>query len=116
IVALPLLSLKNSDRRTLVQQNLKATSRLMRQAFGNPTGLQRGYTLFYIVVGAILWRAFQRAMIETPEGIFTGLLNNFGDLPFHVSVITSFSFGNTFPPQDHTYAGVRFTSPFLTDL
>lgn len=116
IVLLSLLSLRNPVRRTLVQQNLKATSRSIRQAFGNPTGLQLGYTLFYIVVVAILWRAFQRAMIETPDGIFTGLLNNFGDLPFHVSVITSFSFGNNFPPQDPTYAGVRFTYPFLTDF
>jgi hypothetical protein len=116
IVALSLLSLRNPDRRTLVQRDLKATSRSIRQAFGNPSGSQLGYTLFYLVVAAILWRAFQRAMIETPEGIFTGLLNNFGDLPFHVSVITSFSFGNNFPPQDPTYAGVRFTYPFLTDF
>lgn len=116
IVAPSLLSLRNPDRRSFVQRDLKTTSRSIRQAFGNPTGSQLGYTLFYLVVAAILWRAFQRAMIETPEGIFTGLLNNFGDLPFHVSVITSFSFGNNFPPQDPTYAGVRFTYPFLTDF
>jgi len=115
-VALPILSLRNPDRRALVEQDLRSTSRSFRQAVGNPTGIQLGYTLFYLVVAAILWRAFQRAMIETPEGIFTGLLNNFGDLPFHVSVITSFSFGNNFPPQDPTYAGVRFTYPFLTDF
>ena len=115
-VALPILSLRNPDRRALVEQDLRSTSRSIRQAVGNPTGIQLGYTVFYLVVAAILWRAFQRAMIETPEGIFTGLLNNFGDLPFHVSVITSFSFGNNFPPQDPTYAGVRFTYPFLTDF
>lgn len=115
-VALPLLYLRNRDHRALVQQDLRATSRSIRQAFANPTGIQLGYTIFYLVVAAILWRAFQRAMIETPEGIFTGLLNNFGDLPFHLSVITSFSFGNNFPPQDPTYAGVRFTYPFLTDF
>ena len=115
-VALPILSLRNPNRRALVEQDLRSTSRSIRQAVGNPTGIQLGYTVFYLVVGAILWRAFQRAMIETPEGIFTGLLNNFGDLPFHVSVITSFSFGNNFPPQDPTYAGVRFTYPFLTDF
>ncbi len=115
-VALPILSLRNPDRRALVEQDLRSTSRSIRQAFGNPTGLHLGYTVFYLVVAAILWRAFQRAMIETPAGIFTGLLNNFGDLPFHVSVITSFSFGDNFPPQDPTYAGVRFTYPFLTDF
>jgi hypothetical protein len=115
-VALPILFLRNPDLRAFVEQDLRSTSRSIRQAVGNPTGIQLGYTVFYFVVAAILWRAFQRAMIETPEGIFTGLLNNFGDLPFHVSVITSFSFGNNFPPQDPTYAGVRFTYPFLTDF
>src|SRR6185369_9880815 len=87
-----------------------------RTALSNPDGITIGYTIFYVVVAAILWRAFQRAMIETPEGIFTGLLNNFGDLPFHLSVITGFAFGNNFPPQDPTYAGVRFTYPFLSDF
>jgi hypothetical protein len=43
-------------------------------------------------------------------------MNNFGDLPFHLSVISSFAYGNNFPPQDPTYAGVRFTYPFLTDF
>jgi hypothetical protein len=37
-------------------------------------------------------------------------------LPFHISVITSFAFGNNFLPEDPTYAGVRFTYPFLTDF
>ena len=55
-------------------------------------------------------------MIDLPEGIFTGVLNNFGDLPFHLSVISGFAFGNNFPPEDPTYAGVRFTYPFLTDF
>jgi hypothetical protein len=55
-------------------------------------------------------------MIQDAEGISTGLLNNFGDLPFHLSIITSFAHGNNFPPEDPTYAGVRFTYPFLTDF
>jgi hypothetical protein len=82
----------------------------------NPSSTQLAYAVFYAIVAAILWRAFQRAMIQEPEGIFTGLLNNFGDLPFHISVITSFAFGNNFPPQDPTFAGVHFTYPFLTDF
>ncbi len=75
-----------------------------------------GYALFYLAVAVILWRVFDRAMIESPEGLATGVLNNFGDLPFHISVITSFAFGNNFPPEDPTYAGVHFTYPFLTDF
>ena len=64
----------------------------------------------------IFWQVFSRAVIEDSTGLSTGLLNNFGDLPFHLSVITSFAFGNNFPPEDPTYAGVRFTYPFLSDF
>jgi hypothetical protein len=116
LVTLPLLSLKNPNRRAYVQQDLRQTYRVIRRAVSDPAHIPFGYTVFYLVVAAILWRAFQRAMIDTPEGIFTGVINNFGDLPFHLSVITGFSFGNNFPPEDPTYAGVRFTYPFLTDF
>ncbi|HUS12399.1 MAG TPA: hypothetical protein VMZ30_18170 [Pyrinomonadaceae bacterium] len=115
IVAMAVPSLR-SPRRVFIQQDLRYTWRSIRRALSDPARIPIGYTMFYLVVAAILWRAFQRAMIETPEGIYTGILNNFGDLPFHLSVITGFSFGNNFPPQDPTYAGVRFTYPFLTDF
>src|ERR1051325_8156877 len=74
------------------------------------------YFLFYVIVAVIFWKVFSRAVIEDETGLSTGLLNNFGDLPFHLSVITSFVFGNNFPPEDPTYAGVRFTYPFLSDF
>ena len=44
------------------------------------------------------------------------MLNNYGDLPFHISVITRFAFGQNFPPEDPTFAGARFTYPFITDF
>ena len=75
-----------------------------------------GYFLFYAFTAVILWKVFNRAVIEDETGLSTGLLNNFGDLPFHLSVITSFVFGNNFPPEDPTYAGVRFTYPFISDF
>ena len=74
------------------------------------------YFGFYVVVAVILWQVFSRAVIQDNSGLSTGLLNNFGDLPFHLSVITSFALGNNFPPEDPTYAGVRFTYPFISDF
>jgi hypothetical protein len=82
----------------------------------HPDAQTAGYLLFYFVAAVVLWKVFSRAVIEDATGISTGLLNNFGDLPFHLSVITSFAFGNNFPPEDPTYAGVRFTYPFLSDF
>jgi len=55
-------------------------------------------------------------MFEKPDGVYTGVLNNYGDLPFHLSVITRFAFGGNYPPEDPTFAGARFTYPFLTDF
>jgi hypothetical protein len=116
VIGLSLLSLRNPNRRFNIQHDLRANYRSLRQAYLNPGRLPFGYIIFYAAVVVILWQAFQRAMIVVPEGISTGVVNNFGDLPFHLSVITSFAYGNNFPPNDPTYAGVRFTYPFLTDF
>ncbi len=113
---LPLALISTSELWVKIEQDLDVVSRKIRRAASNPSLLEFSYALFYLVMAVVLWRIFQRAMIQEPEGIFTGVLNNFGDLPFHLSVISGFAFGNNFPPQDPTYAGVHFTYPFLTDF
>src|SRR6185436_10908490 len=87
-----------------------------RRLFTKPDATSIGYFLFYAFVAVVLWKVFNRAVIEDSTGLSTGLLNNFGDLPFHLSVITIFAFGNNFPPEDPTYAGVRLTYPFNSDF
>jgi hypothetical protein len=94
------------------KQDLQSASRSLR----SPDAALIAYFLFYVVVAIVFWKVFDRAMIEDLSGLSTGLLNNFGDLPFHISVITSFAYGDNFPPQDPTYAGVRFTYPFISDF
>jgi hypothetical protein len=116
VLCLTALSLKNPKRRALVQADLSATHESIRKVINHPGQMPIGYAVLYLMVAIVLWRCFQRAMIELPEGIYTGLPNNYGDLPFHISVITSFALGNNYPPQDPTYAGVFFTYPFLTDF
>lgn len=112
VLTLPVVSLRNAKRRALVYRDLQSTYQVLL----NPRQIPIGYAGFYLVVAVVLWRCFQRAMLVLPEGIFTGLPNNFGDLPFHLSVITSFVYGHNFMPEDPTYAGVFFTYPFLTDF
>jgi len=116
IQSLPLIALKDPNRRAFVKQDLTNAYRSVRRAVSDPGRMPFGYVAFYLFVAIVLWTAFQRGMIEAPEGIYTGLLNNYGDLPFHLSVITSFAFGNNFQPEDPTYAFVFFTYPFLTDF
>jgi hypothetical protein len=113
---LPLVTLADSAKWRAFSQDLRSALISIQKLFLRPDATAVGYTLFYGAVIVILWKVFSRAMIEDAAGISTGLLNNFGDLPFHLSVVTSFAFGNNFPPDDPTYAGVRFTYPFVTDF
>ena len=99
-----------------LKRDLEAVSTGARRLVTKPDTTSIGYFLFYTLVAIVLWKVFSRAVIEDSTGLSTGLLNNFGDLPFHLSVITSFAFGNNFPPEDPTYAGVRFTYPFISDF
>ncbi|MEP6635392.1 MAG: hypothetical protein ABJB97_01610 [Acidobacteriota bacterium] len=116
VLIIPFLTLKDPARRQAVQRDVKVTLRSLNRNLHHPDRVSLGYFLYYAAVSVVLWRVFDRAMVELPSGISTGVINNFGDLPFHLSVITGFAYGNNFPPEDPTYAGVRFTYPFLTDF
>src|SRR6266516_4433169 len=116
VVASPFALLLNSARRGQVRRDFSTSARELRHAILHPGAQTILYFLFYATVVVVMWTAFSRAMIERPDGIYTGVRNNFGDLPFHLSVITRFAFGQNFPPEDPTFSGVRFTYPFLTDF
>ena len=75
--------------------------------------LRFGYYVFFFV---LFWLFFERAMIETSQGIFTGGSNNLGDLPFHLGAIFGFTDGNNFPPQNPSFANAKFTYPFMADF
>ena len=116
ICSLPLVLLTFSTYVGRLRKDLAEVSKSIGRFTSKPDRRTTGYILFYLVVAVVLWQVFSKAMIQDAEGISTGLLNNFGDLPFHLSVITGFAYGNNFPPEDPTYAGVRFTYPFLSDF
>ncbi|HEX6649496.1 MAG TPA: hypothetical protein VF075_08150 [Pyrinomonadaceae bacterium] len=112
----PLGILSDANITNRIKVDLESVSQSVRRFFVRPETQSIGYVLFYGVTAVVLWKVFSRAVIQDETGVSTGLLNNFGDLPFHLSVITSFAFGNNFPPEDPTYAGVRFTYPFISDF
>src|SRR5215212_75275 len=112
----PLAILMDGVTWNRLKNDLDIASISARRLFLKPEVTSAGYFLFYLVAAIVLWKVFSRAVIEDDTGLSTGLLNTFGDLPFHLSVITSFVFGNNFPPEDPTYAGVRFTYPFMSDF
>lgn len=112
----PLALLADRAYSQRLRQDLDSVAKSMRRLILQLEATSIGYFLFYAAATLVMWEVFSRAVIQDETGLSTGLLNNFGDLPFHISVITSFALGNNFPPQDPTYAGVSFTYPFVSDF
>jgi hypothetical protein len=67
-------------------------------------------------MAVLLERFFSRAVFERDGAIWTGAINNVGDLPLHASMVTSFAYGANFPPEHSQFAGARLTYPFLADF
>ncbi len=114
VVAAPAALLARSRFRAAVRADAADLGALARRAAASwPATL---LALFGIVaVVALLWRIVDRVMLEGPDGIGTGYVNNLGDLPFHLQIVASFGWGGNLPPEDPTYAGTAFTYPFLAD-
>lgn len=72
--------------------------------------------IYYSLWTALLTWLFCRVVMFYPDGLHTAPANNFGDLPFHFGVITSFAYGENLPPQNPIFAGMKFTYPFLIDF
>ncbi len=79
-------------------------------------GLSLGGGVYYVAWAALLAWLFLRVVMFYPGGMHTAPANNYGDLPFHFSVITSFAYGENLPPQNPIFAGMKFTYPFLIDF
>jgi hypothetical protein len=116
LLAAPGLLLLKADRRAQINADLNQSTQAISRAISKPDRWTTIYFLFYAGVAIAGWMIFARAIFDKPDGIYTGVLNNYGDLPFHLSVITRFAWGQNFPPEDPTFAGVRFTYPFITDF
>jgi len=111
VLLLPWLLLLNGEYRIAILAALRLN---LSPAGSSSTGI--GYLAFYLAIAILLAMVFSRAVFERPDGIYTGVTNNLGDLPLHLQVINSFAQGQNLPPQDPTYAGVRFAYPFLVDF
>ena len=116
ITAGPLLLLARANYRSQINADINQAIRGVSRATTRPNRWDFIYFIFYAAFAIAMWLIFRRALLEEADGIATGVLNNFGDLPFHLSVITRFAYGQNFPPEDPTFAGVRFTYPFITDF
>src|SRR6478736_2035106 len=112
LLLLPVLLLLNRERRALILYLLRPSPSSARES--STGGI--GYLAFYLAIAILLAMVFNRAVFERADGIYTGVMNNLGDLPLHLQVINTFAQGHNLPPEDPTFAGVRFAYPFLVDF
>ncbi|HEX8160453.1 MAG TPA: hypothetical protein VF538_01030 [Pyrinomonadaceae bacterium] len=116
VVAAPLALLARADARARVRHDARLLGLDLRHALSRPS-LRATAPLVLIVCSLFLfWVVYERAMFERGGAIYTGVDNNLGDLPFHLSIITSFVHGENFPPTHPEYAGARLTYPFVVDF
>ncbi len=112
LTLLPILLIVRGPRRKLFDHD-------RARAIGKLQGanLAKGVrALYYAGFLALFCLFFGQAMYETDQGIFTGGSNNLGDLPFHLGAILSFTDGANFPPVNPSWAGAKFSYPFVSDL
>jgi hypothetical protein len=112
ILLLPGLLLVSPERRALILNAMRSPISSAQKS--SAAGV--GYLAFYLAIAILLAMVFNRAVFERADGIYTGVMNNLGDLPLHLQIIKSFAQGHNLPPEDPTFAGVRFAYPFLVDL
>ena len=103
--------IKGENKRILTHDWAKARGKL------EGANLQKFAAFSYYAVFLVFFVFFfDRAVMVTAEGIFTGGSNNLGDLPFHLGIIFGFTEGANFPPQNPSFAGTKFAYPFIADL
>src|SRR5215467_5140461 len=113
VAALPLSQMAYRARiRTDIYQAVSG----VRQSLLHPGRIAVLKFAVYICLVVVLWLVFRRVMFERSGEIYTGIVHNVGDLPFHIQAIASFVYGRNFPPEHPSYAGSRFVYPFLADF
>lgn len=68
---------------------------------------------FFIIVIPYLFLVSQTLFVNQNGEYATGFYKAYGDVPFHLMYISSFAWGNNFPPQNPDYAGGLSNYPFM---
>lgn len=116
VAGLPLLLFASGDCRRGLRRDLAVTAASLRRMAARPRMASLAAAAALVLAGALLWRVVDRVIYARPDGIYTGVSHNIGDLPFHVAATNRFLYGGSIPPEHPSFAGAGFAYPYLTDF
>lgn len=93
---------------------------ISKKEFFNALSLVKNATRHLASVPFVLWMLLQIFwginLFSIDDGIRTPWVNNYGDLTFHLGMISHFTWQGDFPPSYHIYAGETLSYPFFVNL
>ena len=69
-----------------------------------------------IIIGLILFTLFNHHIIPSVKGNLQTGESTYGDLPFHLSIISHIAYGYKFPPDNPFYANAQLAYPYLINF
>jgi hypothetical protein len=90
---------------TPLSYTLETLNRLRLQRFS------LNFALWFFIVLAL-----GISVLDTTKAFETYWVNAYGDQAFHMGMISSFTFGENFPPQNHLLPGELLSYPFLVNV
>lgn len=70
----------------------------------------------FVFTAALFLIIAPKMLIQKEDGLYTGIINAYGDVAWHAAVITTLADHPQFPPQNPIFANTRLIYPFLTDF
>lgn len=68
------------------------------------------------VLGFLMFRLLDTHIIPLVDGVFRTGESTYGDLPFHLTIISQMAYGNHFPPENPFYTGLPLAYPYFANL
>ncbi len=78
--------------------------------------LDKTTMLVFIILLLLFSLIAPKLLMERPDGLFTGIINAYGDIGWHLANITMFAEGQSFPPENPIFADTKLTYPFLSNF
>lgn len=72
--------------------------------------------IVFMILAALFSLIAPKLLIRRADGLYTGIINAYGDVAWHLANITAFAEGQTTPPENPILAGTRLTYPFLANF